>query len=168
MNFQMSRLDLLKAEEPEITLPPSIASSKKQESCRKTSISALLTMPKLLTVWITINCGKFWRRWEYQSTWPSSWETDMQVRKQQNWTRNNKLVANFKAVYCPHAYLTYIQSTSWETWAGGSTSWNKDCWEKYQEPQICRWHHLYGRKWRRTKEPLGEIERREWKTWLKT
>ena len=43
-------------------------SSTKQESSRKTSISALLIMPKPLTVWITINCGKFWRRWEYQTT----------------------------------------------------------------------------------------------------
>ena len=58
-------------------------SKKKQESSRKTSISALLTMPKPLTVWITINCGKFWERWEYQTTWPASWETYMQVRKQQ-------------------------------------------------------------------------------------
>ena len=56
---------------------------KKQESCRKTSISALLTMPKTLTVWITINGGKFWKRWEYQTTWPASWEICMQVRKQQ-------------------------------------------------------------------------------------
>ena len=56
---------------------------KKQESSRKRSISALLTMPKHLTVWITINCGKFWKRWEYQTTWPASWETYMQVRKQQ-------------------------------------------------------------------------------------
>ena len=38
---------------------------------------------KPLTVWITINCGKFWKRWEYQTTWPASWETCMQVRKQQ-------------------------------------------------------------------------------------
>ena len=56
---------------------------EKQESSRKTSISALLTMPKPLTVWITINCGKFLKRWEYQTTWPASWETYMQVRKQQ-------------------------------------------------------------------------------------
>ena len=56
---------------------------KKQESSRKTSISALLTMPKPLTVWITIICGKFWKRWEYQTTWPASWEICMQVRKQQ-------------------------------------------------------------------------------------
>ena len=38
---------------------------------------------KALNVWITINCGKFWKRWEYQTTWPASWETYMQVRKQQ-------------------------------------------------------------------------------------
>ena len=59
MNFQMFKLVLEKGEEPEIRLPTSAGSSEKQESSRKTSISALLTMPKPLTVWITINCGKF-------------------------------------------------------------------------------------------------------------
>ena len=54
-----ARLDLENAEEPEIKLPTSTESWKKQESSRKTSISAFLTMPKPLTVWITINCGKF-------------------------------------------------------------------------------------------------------------
>ena len=83
VNFQMFRLDLEKAEEPEIKLPISIGSSKKQESSRKTFISALLTMPKALTMWITINCGKFWKRWEYQTTLPASWEICMQVKKQQ-------------------------------------------------------------------------------------
>ena len=60
VNFQLLKLVLEKAEEPEIKLPTNAGSSKKQESSRKTSISALLTMPKLLTVQITINCGKFW------------------------------------------------------------------------------------------------------------
>ena len=59
MNFQMFKLDLEKAEEPEIKLPTSAGSSKKQESSRETSISALLPMPEPLTVWITKNCGKF-------------------------------------------------------------------------------------------------------------
>ena len=45
---------------------------KSKRSSRKTSISALLTMPRPLTVWITINCGKFWKRWAYQTTWPGS------------------------------------------------------------------------------------------------
>ena len=83
VNFQMFKLVSEKAKEPEIKLPISSGSSKKTESSRKTSISALLTMPKPLTVWITINCGKFWKRWEYQITWPGSWETYIQVRKQQ-------------------------------------------------------------------------------------
>ena len=60
MNFQMFKLVLEKAEEPEINLATSAGSLKQQDSYRnKTSISALLTMPKPLTVWITINCGKF-------------------------------------------------------------------------------------------------------------
>ena len=83
VNFQMLKLVLEKAEEPEIKLPTSDGSLKKQESSRETSISALLTMPKSLTVWITINCGKLWKRWEYQTTWPASWEICLQVRKQQ-------------------------------------------------------------------------------------
>ena len=58
MNFQMFKLVLEKAEEPEIKLPTSVGLSKRQESSRKTSISALLTMPKPLTVWITTNSGK--------------------------------------------------------------------------------------------------------------
>ena len=57
--LQRFKLDLEKAEEPEIKLATSAGSSKKHESSRKTSVSALLTMPKPLTVWITINCGKF-------------------------------------------------------------------------------------------------------------
>ena len=59
----------------------STGSLKKQESSRKTS--AFLTTPKPLPVWITTNCGKFWKRWEYQTTWPASWEICMQLRKQQ-------------------------------------------------------------------------------------
>ena len=117
LNFQMFKLDLWKAEEPEIKLPTSAGSSKKQESSRKISISALLTMPKPLTLWITIICGKFWKRWEYQTTWPASWEICMQVRKQQleldieQQTDSKSGKGYDKAVYCHPAYWTYIQST---------------------------------------------------------
>ena len=82
-NFQMFKLDLEKAEKSEIKLPTSVGSSKKQESSRKTSTSALLTIAKTFTVWITTNCGKFFKRWEYQTTWPASCEICMQVKKQQ-------------------------------------------------------------------------------------
>ena len=66
--LKMFKLDLEKAEEPEIKLPISARSSKKQESSRKTSTFDLLTTPKPLTVWIMTNCGKFFKRWEYQIT----------------------------------------------------------------------------------------------------
>ena len=70
------------------------------------------TMPKPLTVWITINCGKFWKRWAYQTTWPASWEICMQVRKQQleldmeQQTGSRQEKDYVKAVYCHPAYLT--------------------------------------------------------------
>ena len=57
-----------KGKEPEIKLPISVGSSKKQESSRKISTSVLLTMPKPLTVWSTTNCEKFLKRWDYQTT----------------------------------------------------------------------------------------------------
>ena len=57
--------------------------TKKAREFQKNIFFALLTMPKPLTVWITTNCGKFLKRWEYQTTWPASWEICMQVRKQQ-------------------------------------------------------------------------------------
>ena len=121
VNFQMFNLDLEKAEEPEIKLPTSVGSLKKQESSRKTSTSALLTTSKPLTVWITTNCGKFWKRWQYQTTWPASRDTCMQVKKQQleplmEQQTGSKLGNEYvKAVCCHPAYLTYMQSTSWET-----------------------------------------------------
>ena len=118
----MFKLDLEKAEEPEIKLPSSAESQKKQESSRKTSTSALLTMPKPLTVWIIINCRKFFKRWEYQTTLPAFWEIYMQVKKQQleldlgqQTTGSKSGKECVKAVDCHPAYLTSMQSTSWET-----------------------------------------------------
>ena len=56
---------------------------KKAREFQKNIYFCFLTMPKLLTVWITINCGKFWKRWEYQTTWPASCKTCIHVKKQQ-------------------------------------------------------------------------------------
>ena len=83
VNFQMFKLDLESTEEPEIKLLMFAESSKKQESSRKTSISALLTMPKPLTVWITTKCGTFLKQLEFQTILPASWEICMQVKNQQ-------------------------------------------------------------------------------------
>ena len=117
MNFQMIKLDLEKAEEPEVRLPISVGSSKKQESSRKTSTSALLTTPKSLTVWITTNRRKFLKRWKYQTTLPASLEICIQVKKQQleqdmeQQTGSKLRKECVKAVYCHPVYLTYMQST---------------------------------------------------------
>ena len=134
-NLQMYKLDLEKAEEPEIKLPTFITSQRKQEDSRKTSTSASLPMLKLLTVWITTNCGKFFKRWEYQATFPHSWETCMQVKKQQlepdmEQTGSKSGKEHIKAVYCHPAYLTYMQSTSCKM--PGCMKHKPDCWKKYE------------------------------------
>ena len=168
MNFQMFKLDLEKAEEPDIKLPTSAKSSKEQESSWKTSTSALLTLPKPLTVCITTNCGKFFERDEYQTTMPASWKTCMQVKKQQlepdmeQWTGSKLGKEYIKAVSCHSAYLTYMQSTSckmlgWmkhklESRLPGKISITS---ETQMTPPLCT-------KWRRTKETLDESQREEW------
>ena len=111
----MFKMDLEKAEEPEIKLPTSAGSSKKQESSRKNIYFCFIDIPKPL---ITTNYGKFFKRWEYQTTWPASWETWMQVKKQQfeldmkqqNSSKSEKQYV--KGVFSHHAYLTYMHSTS--------------------------------------------------------
>ena len=116
MNFQMFKLDLEKTDEPEIKLPTSTGSSKKQENPRKTSTSALLTTPKPLTAWIT-TLGKFLKRWKYQTTWVAYWEICKQVKKQQlelymEQKNGSKSVKEYiKPVYCHPANLIYMQST---------------------------------------------------------
>ena len=120
VNFQMFKLVLEKAEEPEIKLPTSAGSWKKQESSRKTAISASLTRPKPLTVWITANHGKFFKKWEYHTTLPASWEICMQIKKQELEPNMKQQTGSKlgKAVYCHPAYLTYMQNTSCEMLAG--------------------------------------------------
>ena len=83
-------------------------------------------MPKPLTVWITRNCGKFWKRWEYQTTLPASWEICMQVKKQQleldvEQQTGSKLGKEYvQAVYCHPIYLTSMQIP----WVG-KISWKR-------------------------------------------
>ena len=109
------KLGLEKAEEPEIKLPTFFRSQRKQGNSRKTSTS--LTMLKPLTVWITMNCGKFFKRWEYQTTLSVSWETFMQDKKQQLEPDMEQLTGFWlgkeydKAVYCHPTHLTSMQST---------------------------------------------------------
>ena len=110
-NFQMFKLNLEKGEEPEIKLPTSTGSSKKQESSRKKNLLLLYWLRQSL--WL---CGSFLKRWEYQTTLPASWEIRMQVKKQQlepdmeQWTGSKLGKEYVKAVYCHPVYLTYMQS----------------------------------------------------------
>ena len=147
---------------------------RKQRDSRKPSTSASLATLKPLTMWNTTNYGKFLMREEYQITLPVFWENCMQVKKQQlepdmEQQTGSKLGKEYiKAVYCHPAYLTSMQSISCEM-----LGWrNHKLESRFQGailiPQICRWYHSTGRKWRGTKEPLDEGERGEGKTWLKT
>ena len=119
-NFQKFKLVVEKAEEPEIKLSISVGSQKKQWNSRKTSTSASLTMIKPLTVWITTNCRKFLKKWEYQIILPVPWETCMQVKRQllesdMEQKTGSKLGKECdKAVYCHPVYFICMQSTSWE------------------------------------------------------
>ena len=116
MNFQKFKLVLEKAEEPEIKLPTSAGSSKKQESSRKTSTSALWTMPKPLTMWTTRN----WKILEemgiqdhltclLRNLYAGQEATVRTGHGTTDWFHEKEYV---KAVYCHPAYLTYMQSTS--------------------------------------------------------
>ena len=115
----MYMLNLEKAEEPEITLPASAGSLKKQESYRKTYTFALLTKPKPLTVWITTN-WKILKEMVIPNHLTVPWETYREDKKQQlkldmeQWTGSKLGKQYIKAVYCHPAYLTYMQSTSCE------------------------------------------------------
>ena len=173
VNFQMFKLDLEKAEEPEIKLSTSIGSSKKQESSRKTSIPASLTRSKPLTVWITAKCGKFFKDGNTKLPYlPPEKSVCKSKIDSWNWTWNNKLAPNQErstsgCILSP-CLFNLFQSTSWETlgWMKhklesrlpGETSITSDT-------QI--WHPS-GRKQRRTKELLEESERGVWKSWFKT
>ena len=119
MNFQMFKLDLEKVEELEIKVPTSVGSSKKQESSRKNIYFCFVDYTKAFDC-VAQQTGKFLKRWEYQTTWPASWGICMQVKKQQleldmkQQTGSKSGKEYVKAVYYHPAYLTYMQSISWE------------------------------------------------------
>ena len=81
--FQIYKLCYVEAEEPKIKLPTFFGSWRNKENSRKTFTSVSLITLQLFTMWITTNCGKFFKRWEYQTTLPVFWETCMQIKKKQ-------------------------------------------------------------------------------------
>ena len=175
MNFQMFNPVLEKAEEPQIKLPISTGSWKKQESSRKTSISALFTVPKPLTVWITINCGKFWERWEYQNHLTcllknlcASQEATVRTgHGTTDWFQIGKGVHQ-GCILSPclfNLYAEYIMQNARldETKAGNKIAGRNINNLRYADDTI-----LMARKWRGTKQPLDVGKRGKWKRCLKT
>ena len=137
-----NKLDLEKKQEPEIKLPTSTGSLKKQDNSRKTSAS--LTTLKPLTMWITTNYGKFLERWEYHTTFPASWETCIQVKKQvrtrhgtTDWFQIGK--GSYQdCILSPCLFNLNAECIMWnaglnEDQAGITIA------RSYQQPQICRW-----------------------------
>ena len=111
----MFKLDFQKAEEPEIKLPTSTGSSKKQESSRKTYISALLSMSKPLTVWITVSCGKILQEMgipEHLTCLLRNLYAGQEATIRTGHATTDWFQIGNKAVYCHPAYLTSMQSTS--------------------------------------------------------
>ena len=112
MNWEIPDVQagLEKVEEPEIKLPTLLDHRETKRIPEKTSTSASLTMLKPLTMWITTNCGKSFKRWEYQTTLPASWEICMQVKKQQfepdmeQWTGSKLGKEYLKVIYCYPAF----------------------------------------------------------------
>ena len=115
----MFKLVLEKSGEPEIKLPTSAGSWKKQESSRKTSISDLLAMPKTLTVWITINCRKFWNRWEYltlllRKLYAGQEATVRMGHGTTDWFQIGKVVRQ-GCILLPYLFNLYSESVKWNT-----------------------------------------------------
>ena len=137
MNFQMFKVVLEKAEEPEIKLPTSVESSKKQESSRKTSTSALLTTPKPLT---GVGHDKLWKILKemeiadhvtclLKNLYADQGATELKMEWQ---TGSKSGKESVKAVYCHTAYLTYMWNISCKMLGWMKHSWHQDCREKYQ------------------------------------
>ena len=164
----MFELVLEKAEEPEIKLPTSAGSWKKQESSRKTSISALLTMPKPLTAWITINWKilKEMRIPDHLTCLLRYLYTGQEATvRTGHGTTDWFQIGKGECQGCIlssclfNLYAVYImRNTGLEEAQAGI---------KINNLRYVERHHPYGRKWRRTKKPLDESERGEWKSWLK-
>ena len=170
-NFQIFKLDLEKTEEPEIKLAISVRSQKKQKNSRKICISALLTMQKPLTVWIRTKYGTF-KRWEYQTILPVSWEICMKVRKPQL-QLDNRLVPNWErstsrlyAVSCLFNFCAeYIMQNAGLDEAQARI---KIVRRNINNLRYANDNTLMAESEEELKNLLMKCERGEWESWIKT
>ena len=171
-NFQMFKLDLEKAEEPEIKLPTSVGSLKKQEISRKTSIS--LTMLKSLTVWITTNWKILKEMWipnqltyllrilyAGQEAIVRTWHGIMDCFQIQKGVCQGCILS-------PCLFNSYAEYIMWNARLDEAQAGVKIARRDINNLRYADDNQPYGRKQRRTKEPLDESERGQWKSWPKT
>ena len=137
MNFQRFKLDLDKAKEPEIKLPTSAGSSRKQESSNKTSTSLI----DYANAYDCVDHNKLWKILKemeipdhliclLRNLYAGQEATVRTRHGTMDWFQIGKGI--LQGCYCHPAYLTYMQIHYEKCWAGRNTSWNQDCWEKYQ------------------------------------
>ena len=165
MNFQVFKLNLEDAEEPEVKFPTSVASLKKQENSRKNIYFCFIDHSKAFD-WITTNCGKFFRGWEYQTTCLlrtlyAGQEGTFRTRQGKiEWFQIGKEVCQGCILSCClfSLYAEYIiQNAGLDSRLSGEISITSDM--QITPP--------YDRKWKGTEEPLDESEREKWKSGLK-
>ena len=181
----MLKLDLEKAEEPEIKLPTSAGSSKKQESSHKTSAFALLTTPKPLTVWKWKSLSHVWlfvhnKLWKILKEMGITYHLTCLLRnlysgqeatdRIRHGTMNSFQIGKAVRQDCRlspclcNFYAEYIMQNAG---LGEAQARIKNCWEKYQQPQICRWYHTNGRKCQGAKSLLMKVKKESKKAGLK-
>ena len=146
---------------------------EKAREFQKNIYSVLLNMPKALTVWITTN-WKILKEMEIPDHLTyllrnlyAGQEATVRIGHEQ-WTSSTLEKEYIKAICCHPAYLTYMQSTSCEMLGWMKHRLESRLWGEISITSDMRWHHFYDRKQRRIKEPLGEGERGQWKSWPKT
>ena len=169
----MFKLVLEKAEEQRSNCQHPSDHRKSKRVPEKYLLPLLLTVPKPLTVWTTTNFGQFFKRWEYQTTWPASWEISMHVRKQQlELDMEKQTGSKWGKEYCQGCILSpclfnfYAEYIMWNARLDEAQTGIEITGRNINNLIYMQMNHPYGRKWR-TKEALDESERGEGKSWLK-
>ena len=168
VNFQVFKMNLEKAEEPKIKLPSFVGSLKKQESSRKTSISASLTTPKALTLCFTTN----WKILKaigipdhliclLRNLYTGQEATVRTGHGTTDWVKTGKGVHQ-GCILLPCLFNLYAEYIMRNARLDEAQTGIKIAGRTINS----RWHHPYGRKWKGNKEPLDEGERGELKNWL--
>ena len=173
-NFQMYSLGLEKAEEPEIKLPTSTGSWRKQRNFRKICTSASLTMLKPLIVWITTNCGKFLEMGVLdhlicllRNLYAGQEATVRTRQRTTDWFKIGKGVLQ-GCILSPCFFNLYSEHITWNAGLDESQARIKTAGRNINNLRYANGNTLMARKWRETKELLDKDERGEWKSWLKT